>query len=187
MNDLEKAVRPIVGPMMQRKARVLSLRDQAVVSAWASKTAMVLAYTFERYEVTESRRRFLFETQRVPPLTEVWLAAYSSPEEGVVASIERLTAQLAGSKDRTCLLVTWAIGPAVFQVVEVPFAGLESSRDLNSAVRVHPSREKVVIWPPRHALGPTALHDFSHQFVEPELRPKRLTHERGPLATRPPR
>lgn len=78
MNDLEAATQPILRPMLKDIARPLSKSDQATLSAWATKTAMMLEFIERdgRWPIPSDRYHWFYEHKEPPPGTHVFTAGY---------------------------------------------------------------------------------------------------------------
>lgn len=118
MARLEEQVRPIVSPMMLEGRRsLLTPLEQAVVSTWAAKTAMVSEFLDPtRQYFTADERRSLMEGNRPPLGSHVWLGYYeASSYRGIQAATETLLSEDAG-QGVIAHAHTIALGQLVLQV-----------------------------------------------------------------------
>jgi hypothetical protein len=155
------------------RGRLLSPHDQGRLALWAVKTAMVLDYTdsLRIRRIPSEHRRWLFENQRPPPNTFVWLAGYS---EGEMIGIHRARAvelKVEGVllEGVETYLSTFSIGPLVLQVIGTTYTGpldidiagslLEGGFE-EFVVRIWPTGPSLVEWPPDLLLDTDALESF---------------------------
>lgn len=67
MSDLEKDVAPILRPMISGKEQTLTGKQQAIITIWLLKTAMVLDSTSPESNFYEKSERFHFRNTFLPP------------------------------------------------------------------------------------------------------------------------
>lgn len=82
MSDLEAAASPILVPMIEGKARGLGIAQQALVSRWASKTAMVWDQLVpdQHRLYDDAEHRWVMKNATPPPDTSVRLGHSTGSE-----------------------------------------------------------------------------------------------------------
>ena len=168
MSALEKAVKPILGPMMTKGwVTPLSPPTQRLLAFWAVKTALVIEYLHPRHRVVpDAHYSALYAAQSPPPGVMVWIArrnAYgdlmsSSLKEAIGGvhiaadnpSLQRRVLQLANSGQAKMYRFTFTIGHVVFQVfghnfpMKMEIGGGEALADV--VQRIWPIDEDIT-WP----------------------------------------
>jgi hypothetical protein len=81
MNRLEMDARPLLTPLFHAEKIVLRPDDQAVIAAWAAKTALMLEFvTLPRHRGADAQHyKDLAAQRRAPEKVHVWLARYEGP------------------------------------------------------------------------------------------------------------
>jgi hypothetical protein len=145
MSSLEKAVQPIIVPMIFGHRHAISLREQLVIATWAVKTGMVLdsSKPEQRYFTQDERGGLMRELVPAPLLgARVWATRYL----GENRSVNAIMASLISSGSVVAHMSTFAIGQFALQV-------LVERRSAGYTIRV-PTRSGpwnqllLPIWPP---------------------------------------
>jgi hypothetical protein len=98
MNDLENAARPFLTPLIQGRGRHLHETGQALLAAWAAKTALALHLTTPENGAPLEHYREIANTHLAPAQTLVWLAAHDAKQFAAFSRITPPTAQHAESR-----------------------------------------------------------------------------------------
>jgi hypothetical protein len=75
MNDLQKAARPFLGPMLVGQKTNLHRKAQTALAAWAAMTVICGEYINpDMTAVSAEDRRYLYDNHCAPPHWRIWLA-----------------------------------------------------------------------------------------------------------------
>jgi hypothetical protein len=160
MSDLERAVRPILEPMLIGRAKPLGRDSQATLAAWAYKTALMLNFAVPEIvrAADPAEYQHLFRYRRPPRAAKIAVAAYS----GVATASYRGHALHVGSKvvgdgaPYNGYTMTFSVGQAAFHVVHTTLPNQEvtySGRDIAQMIRwIWPIQRELFVWTRRPAL-----------------------------------
>lgn len=150
MSDLEANCTPLIGSLMQDIAAPLDSAQQALVSRWALKTAMVLDSTNTRtrnqfYDRTECES--LRTNSSIPDRTRVWIGRSSLDglhADGTDARIQRPD----GTKIGVLNAATFIVGHLALQVVAIHPVPQYKDETINPSPRPGPWNDLLVqVWP----------------------------------------
>lgn len=186
MNGLEKAVRPIIIPMIQGRRRALGAFEQVAITMWVLKTAMVAEFLRGglRYFTQRERSRLMKATG--PPLelgARVWVGRYGDKNRGFHALTGTL---MHGPGVIGAHTSAFALGEFLVQV----FVERETARYVgelfsrpgpwkDTLIQIWPPDLEMVaggaawIWPPRLALNNQGFNALFDRFLS-------LSGQRGP-------
>lgn len=169
MSDLEVAAKPILVRMLTGKRVVLDDASQAVVSQWVVKTAMMFQHTTPRRPIPDHHFRYLYDHRRPPPSSQVWIAARTAEDGGIVSGLQSARLKLKpdgpNTEANSAYLVTIGIAAFVGQLFGHDLPRLDFRRShkgiFTSAVeQIWPTVETVVEWPPKHIIR--SVEDFAN-------------------------
>jgi len=145
MADLERAVAPLITPMILGNAGAFKLRDQLTVATWAVKTAMVQEYVYPgRHYFTQEERRALMNDAVPNQLgARVWAGRYSQRPNG----LHGLSARLV-NRDRAldACVSMFSLGQFALQVF---VERLSAGQAVRPAWHAGPWDQLLIgIWPP---------------------------------------
>jgi hypothetical protein len=159
MSDLERAVEPILGPMLKGDARLLTAPEQHTLATWATKTMLTLqGFNIDGTRFVSPERYLWFGKHQIPLSgSYVWLAHYTGSgitenrtENRILIHEWGTTVQVPGkpppqpSDPINGFQVVFTIGPVVFWLV-----GYDLPEPVD--VTVGSDGAHLLIWP---ALGP---------------------------------
>jgi hypothetical protein len=174
MSELEVAVRPYLEPMIRGESGRSGPAGQVTVSAWATKTAMVLEARWppEQIVTDEADRSTLMREQRPPANTYVRLFCYNgehlSAAKRHVAVVGRKGEDVPTDRGNYAV-TTMHIGKAGVQVI-VDRSGwhplfspvVQATAD---SVTVWPPGQGVVEWPPRECIADSDVDAFQRAML----------------------
>ncbi len=116
MSDLEKDVAPILRPMITGREQTLTGKQQALITIWLLKTAMVLDSTSSESKFYEQSERFHFRNTFVPPgFLSFFLGFYSGTHWSGFTQFRILRDNQIPPQFRS-YIVTMSFGNLVLQV-----------------------------------------------------------------------
>lgn len=177
MSDLEDEAAPTLKPLIRGERQTLSEAEQATVALWATKTAMMAAFTHrERWHYFPDQFRWVYEQRSPPPHHQIWLAGRTQGvgewpflyrSAGLTIAPESLMDRVGTNGHRT----TIGIGHLVMHIFGHPIhdgpvldMGAETGRVLTPIWPVEGETE----WPPLFAISPERLAGLT---PEPGVRP----------------
>lgn len=175
MKNLEDAVIPTVGEMMNGVDKTLSVDEQRTIVEWAVKSAMVFEHVSRGKEIfyAERERYCLREQRAIPEDTAVWLARV---DEGLHFYTRGNDASSDGKGGGVRgYFTTMAYGRLALQVVTLRTAGYPASAIAfpsayqwqHLTVRIWPDVGKSVRWPGHGSILEQGLDRFHERFVVP--------------------
>lgn len=213
MRKLDDKVMKCIAPAVRTGSRIqLNQREQAIVSVWATKIALLLALRqidlIAKYPELQAagNRAWLpdgiFEAvvkdlRRPPNGTQVWLGARPPgvpfrESVGSMEDFEETSPGVFGNPVTTGYQVLFSLnrfavyvfGCAPREVKSFSPAELIDPRALR---RIWPSRERVAEWPPPEPLDAHSLHVLAPQPANPPSPPERGSWPVGPPQRRRPK
>lgn len=171
MSNIESRVAPILRPFILGDAGELDHAEQLLAAAWVVKTAMVGEWTVPSvHAISQNDRDYVYNHRKPPPLTHIWLAAWSKAEEPPLSFETHQFGFLPDGKTalpRRGYLATFFIGHLGCQVLGHPFGSVNVD-DGNfgpAVVQIWPVAAESVRWPPRAAIGSEkTLKVFAKRF-----------------------
>ena len=156
MSQLETEAKPLMSPLMRDLAVPFSPGDQATISTWAVKTAMVFEFirpSTQDVFSSDAERKALWTTRLIPPRTMVWLGRYGGRTPLSVEGYD-LSTGLDVEHPVTGWTVTFSFGCLVVQILSAR-SEIELRLDVepqpgpwaNSTVQIWPTQRRVA-WPP---------------------------------------
>ena len=168
MKALEDEILPVVSLMIQDVSLQLDGNQQAAVSRWSIKTAMVLEYlTHEPREIfytDDERRKLKADHPGLPNNSAIWLARYTGDNNFFTRPADTWGGLENGVPGIHGYVMTLAFRAFVVQVFSVraqpKYAGaiINANRDFTgSVVRIWPASGRPVSWPPSVAIDDRRL------------------------------
>jgi hypothetical protein len=171
MSKLEESIRPVLSAMIHDLSPYLDLAEQARISGWAVKTAMVLegtkpqkaarCYSFSDCEALRLK-------SSIPPHTRVWIGRFS--ESGLLGHGAQYVIEVGERPvvSHGCV-ATIIVGHVILQILSAYSPSEYSRQDLEVRCRLGPWNDSLIsIWPARGTiLWPPSLS---------------LTNDNGPLS-----
>lgn len=171
MNDLEKAGRPFLIPMIRGHGTHLHRDGQELIAAWAVKTALAVHLTTPEKAAPEDHYREMSRTHGAPRDTYVWLAAYDGSGPIAYHQSSELSGETTTGLPVKGYATTLAVGHFVFQVVgyeglheEVTFTAQGNLAQVVLGIRPFKGS---IFWPPQGVLSWDALQAFGHVHETP--------------------
>jgi hypothetical protein len=171
MHELEDAARPILLPLMAGRTRGLASSEQEVIAVWAIKTALMCEFTHPRSRgASEEHFRFIYESLKPTPSSQVWLSHYIGPKElGYNHRDLRMEPEDRATPSKKGYLAAFILNRLVLYVMDVQ--GVEGVRtDLSkhaerAVLQVQPVKWVYPRWPPEVAYGDKAVEGFLHMIA----------------------
>ncbi|MFZ0773049.1 MAG: hypothetical protein WCA49_22455 [Candidatus Sulfotelmatobacter sp.] len=151
MSDLETAVRPTMGGLVNDISMTLDEEQQRVLALWAVKTAMVIeGVKQEKNNFYSAEQRNAFGTALIPPVeTAIWLGrcAQSNLLHGEARKLHVSNQRATNPLEDGCA-TTFVTGRLVMQVLSVKRKPDAPRGNLKLRIRAGPWESKLVqIWP----------------------------------------
>ena len=170
MSRLETDARPLLSPLIEGKHRAIWSDEQAIISTWLVKTAMVFEFTAdssrEPFYTDEERRRVRSE-RAIPPSTIILLGAYRGDAYQGFAQDRDLNVQCEGRSSYRRYVKVFSIGHllmfAISDGVRENMAEVRwpDDQDLKETwVSIRPSRGPQT-WPPKRIFETSELTKLS--------------------------
>ncbi len=178
MSQLETRAKPVIEPLLDDAAVVLSADDQTTLAIWAIKSAMVYEglRLNQSWVFTHEERTRLRESLTLPPRTKVWIAKCVDPPGPYCAASDLSGKAYASGHPVRAYVTTMAFGPLAIQVVNFRLASViplsvDITVDLGAgpwdslATQVWPDPRHQVSWPATMGLaGEAGLEAFSKRW-----------------------
>jgi hypothetical protein len=189
MNDLEKRVAPVLGPMLLGPALPVALDpvQQARLATWAVKTSLLLTYRTFKTEsggwIPADNLRWLYQHGRSdlpPPGARVWLGGLrprdAATSRNLSASVQA-QCLLDGTAEPVAHVGTFSLGHVLFQVFccEAHNAALSAESEAwltpaaefqSALMQITPS-STVVHWPPDAVFATDAVQIAGERLQAP--------------------
>lgn len=184
MSRLEKAVEPVMAPLMLGENTKLNIDDQTLLARWFLKTIMAYDVNAKRTRdcyFTLDERMALMSALAIPPDVMVFLAHYrGNPgyniivREGHYQEIDHALRQhdksLPKTQGYTPTVVIKQLALQVFSFrrtkeFDALFSGFDIPNWRRGSIQISPTVGEV-IWPPEFALDDTALIAFAKRWED---------------------
>lgn len=169
MKGLEDAVIPTVGKMASGAPTTLGIVQQWTIARWAITKAMVWEFTTKEHEIFYSAAdRHLVMKESMPPNTTVWLSGHVGRETFYTAGARCSSLSPHGIQPEG-YFTTMAYQRLVIQVMTIrpyeqtnPYALIDCNQTTwgDSIIRIWPTAEGTVLWPPLMTLDGNMLETF---------------------------
>lgn len=178
MSNLESAIMPVLGSMIDDKSITLDKQHQLTVAAWALKTAMLMDATTAAdvpLFYTKQERESLRDSRLIPVTTTVWLGRYFGRRD-IGAHWSRVVFRYANAVAPS-RVATFVLGNLTLQVMTMH----PPTQFLHSNIVVEPRQGPwdeilATAWPRRQALlywPPVLAFDDSRTLVDLSVLPDR--------------
>jgi hypothetical protein len=180
MSDLESAVRPTMGALVNDISMTLDAGQQRLLALWAVKTAMVIEGVKQaKNHFYSAAQRSVFRTTLVPPEdTTVWLGrcVQSNLLHGEARKLNVSNQRATNPLEDGCA-TTFVVGRLVMQVLSVkrkpdaPRGGLSlkirAGAWESKLVQIWPVEKQIVSWPPPQNFSDLddGLRDLRRRFA----------------------
>lgn len=147
MGELEKAVQPFLGPMIQGQAYSLSFWRQVTAAIWATKTVMVWDSVVPQYkQIPPLLLHRLRATQHLNVRQQVWIGRYNNPENSHHLYRQANAYHVGKIQDVAGAHMSFlVIGELAFFVF-----GHVESEPLSCPMPPGLDRKMLRVWPPKH-------------------------------------
>jgi len=151
MSQLENRVKPIVEGLFGEEPVALDRSDQTTLAAWAGKNAMV----FEALRLkaswffTNSERRTLRESLRLPSWTSIWIAKCAGQVGAYCSASDLSGVAEVSSAQVKAYVTTMAFGPLAIQLLSSKLpSSIPQSTTVTADLRPGPwDKVTLQIWP----------------------------------------
>jgi len=184
MSKLQQMAKPILLPMIQGKANRLDRKQQKIISAWATITAMTSEFVNDEFSaIPQTDRDSLRDNLRVPKGWRIWIGRYRWAE-----GVERWTHHVmtlaeqgyegpAGELGHPMNTQTTTICVGQDFMVHIMSSSVDTGQSIlrrwnfpdpiNACLRqVHPAAASVVRWPPPRIIAPKELYYIANTFFD---------------------
>jgi len=171
MADLEESALPLLQWMMMGRAVSLDTHAQSLVAKWLALRALVFRYIEE--PITPPERGWLdyfYEHQLPPPTCYQWITAYNGEKPFHYAGNDILVSRSPGKERRPSwetphgILMTFVVGYLAAKLIWIR-KGEPGNLDPPGLVRIWPTNDTPVIWPPATAIDEAGLEALTKMFL----------------------
>jgi hypothetical protein len=161
MSELEKSIKPILGPMLRGWPTRITTDSQRLLSRWIEKT--VLVYEFEtpaNMVATDDYRRTFMSRDDAGELTKIWIGEYSGPtHEPRPRSHTFAHTPYDGTLERLHRVTTITVGHVIiYAIISVStccadIGAIPILNDTDYLLSIWPGVQTAIEWPPSRKIN----------------------------------
>jgi hypothetical protein len=165
MSDLQKAVKPVLLPLIRGEPALLTPARQATVAAWAAMSVMCAEYfNPSRVAVPQTSRDGFYQSRTPPQDWKIWIGNYQRGDwpghwchNSLCIADEAPELNDEGFHPPNVQTTTFVVGKLYIHAFSCPYPDIvakvqPAQRTISLLAQVWPLRENFIAWPPQAML-----------------------------------